>query len=172
MPLKRRGSVSERLSVWFSRASRSAKASRVASSGSRPPRSNGASAACAAHQMDRGAALRAGLREHERARRELELREGDARRHLRPRAGGDPAESAGDHQMHDEVQVVVEVEHDPLAEPAHVAHGAPDERVERRLDAAQREHAANGVARERLADQPTGNRLHVDRDVGQLGHDW
>ena len=41
MPLKRRGSVSARLSVWFSLTSRVANASRSASSTSSPPRSNG-----------------------------------------------------------------------------------------------------------------------------------
>ncbi len=40
MPLKRRGSVSARLSVWFSRRSASTNAARVASSGSSPPRAN------------------------------------------------------------------------------------------------------------------------------------
>ena len=44
MPLNRRGSVSARLSVWFSRCSRSRNAGRSAAATSSPPRSNAARA--------------------------------------------------------------------------------------------------------------------------------
>ena len=72
--------------------------------------------------------------------------------------------------MDDEPQLVVELDHDALAEPMHAAHDATDDRIERRLDAAQGEHVEDRVPGQRLADDPPLERFNVDRDVGELGH--
>ena len=64
------------------------------------------------------------------------------------------------------MQLLVEVEHDAFAEPAHPAYGASDERVDRRIDAAQCEDAPDRIPDERLPDDAPRKCLHVDRDVG------
>ena len=68
--------------------------------------------------------------------------------------------------MHDEPQLVVELDHDALAEAPHATHDATDERIQRRLDAAQREHVEDRVGRQRLSDDSPLERFNVDCDVG------
>ena len=71
----------------------------------------------AAHDVERRALLRARLGEDQRARREVER--GERRpcpgRRARRRI---PAQAAGDHEVDDEEEIVLEAEHDALAEPA------------------------------------------------------
>ena len=121
MPLKRRGSVSARFSVWFSRAQRRdelRRASRRARSS--PPGSSAASAASPADEVQRRAPLRARLGEEQRPGREVERRQAD----LAPASfapGGLPVQPARDHQVQDEPEVALEPDGDALADAAHLA---------------------------------------------------
>ena len=68
--------------------------------------------------------------------------------------------------MHDEPQLVVELDHDALAEPPHSTHDATDERIHRRIDAAQREDVEDRVPGQRLPDDPPLERFNVNGNVG------
>src|SRR5947207_9597987 len=94
--------------------------------------------------MNRCAPFRSGLGEHEIAGAEFENGETDFAGRFYV-----PAETAGDHQMDDDEELVLELDHDPLADAAHAADafafdlggrgvdGAKDERAEK-ADAIQR----------------------------------
>ena len=168
MPLTRCGSVSARLSVWFSRVNASWNCSSVASSGSMPPGSSARERRLAAHHLHRRAFPRAGLGEEERAVRELERREEHLRAHagLLPRLA--PPQAAGDHQVDDQEQVVGEHQHDALADAAHVADGLAVERVDRRIDGPENEGAEEVDSLEAPAGDVAGQRLDVDNDVWQF----
>ena len=72
MPLNRRGSVSARLSVWFSRVERGAESVEIALEHLEAARVVRAQRRLAAHQVQRGPLLRAELGERERAVRKVE----------------------------------------------------------------------------------------------------
>src|ERR1041384_2036559 len=134
MPLNSRGSVSARLSVWFSERSRAEKVSTLAARTPIPPRPTARRAAappprgCAAppprveargprralDQRERGPAPGARRGQDQRPVREIEPRLGDAARPLRP--AHEPAEPAGNHEVDGEKELVAQVEHDPLAD--------------------------------------------------------
>ena len=119
MPLMSRGSVRDRLSVWFSLRSRALKSARLAFITSSPPRSNAASAASPCDHMNGGPAFRPRLGEVERAIGENKLGEP----HLAPErlSGGPPSQSARDHEVDDDEEVALHAQHDSLAK-------APDAR--------------------------------------------
>ena len=115
-----RGSVSARLSVWFSARERArANASSSASSDLEAAADRCAASASAPRtRWSDARLLRARLGERAACRSAKSKRgEADARRRDRaPR--GSPAQAAGDHQVEDEEEIVVEREDDALAEPA------------------------------------------------------
>ena len=75
MPLKSRGSVSARLSVWFSRSSRSRNASMPDGEHFEAAHVELGERSFAPHEMQRGAPLGARLGECERTGREVEQRQ-------------------------------------------------------------------------------------------------
>ena len=79
-----------------------------------------------------------------------------------------PAQPAGDHQVNDQEEVVVEHEHDALADAAHAADDLAVSGVERRIDGAQDERAEEPDPLEAPADDVRGQRFDVDDDVGQF----
>jgi hypothetical protein len=127
--------------------------------------------ACSAalHHMQRGALARAGFGHHERAVVEAQHCECMAGRLALRRQ---PLQPPGNHQVEHEVQrrLRVEVQHHALAHPAHIEHGAPDQRVDGRHSGAQDEDAAQLDGAQRAAHDLRGRALHIDGDVGQLGH--
>ena len=139
------------------------------SSTSRPPRSKSASAARPATRWSDARFFGAGLGEDQRAVREVERGEADLARQLRaPRL---PVQPAGDHQVEDEEEVVVEREDDALAEPRDASDHLPLDRAERRRRRSHQKRADQPNAVDRLADDPRGKRFDVDRDVRQFRHD-
>ena len=65
-------------------------------------------------------------------------------------------------------ELVVEREHDALADAAHAADGLAVERGDRRIDGAQHEGAEEVDPLEAPADDVAGQRLDVDHDVRQF----
>ena len=169
MPAKRRGSVSARLSVWFSLASRAANAARSVSEYFEPAGVEGRERRLAATQCSDARRLVPASVNASVPARELEDRERDPGRRLR--AALEPAQPAGDHQVQDEKPFVVEREDDPLAEPPHVDHAPAFGLADRRHGGAQHERIA-GSARARAAAERMrdGERVAVDVEVGKLRH--
>ena len=104
MPLNRCGSVSARLSVWFSRVSAARncverRVERLDAAGI-----DVAERGLAAHHLDRGALLRAGFGEQQRAVLELQRRQDDLRAEAGFLARLAPSEAPGDHQVNHEDQ--------------------------------------------------------------------
>ena len=138
MPLNRCGSVSARLSVWFSRRSAAAKRREVRRQHveSRPG-SCCAQRVPAADDVQRRLPLGARFGQHQRAVLEVEREQTE----LSGNAGARllPPEAPGDHQMKDEKQLALDLEDDPLAEAMQRDDGPPFDRGQRRVDRAQQE---------------------------------
>ena len=116
MPLEERGSVSARLSVWFSLVSARAKRREVGGEDLEPAGIDSASASASPTTCSDARRLRARLRQEQRARREVEGREAEPRGNLR--AALLPLKPSRDHQVEDEIEIALEVPDDALAEPA------------------------------------------------------
>src|SRR5207249_134961 len=76
--------------------------------------------ALAADEMERCPLLRARLGQDKDSASEIERGERGPARNLRPRRP--PAEPAGDHQVQDEKEILLELEDDPLAHPPQAEH--------------------------------------------------
>ena len=167
MPLKRRGSVSARLTVWFSATRRAANASRVAAITSMPPASSAASAArpattCSEARRCLPASVRASVPTSNSKKASALRRRLLARR--------EPAQPAGDHQVDDDEELALEGQDDALAEPLDADRRAGPRPRRRRRHRAQQERMADADALEAMADDLGRQPLDVDADVGQLGH--
>ena len=79
-------------------------------------------------------------------------------------------QTAGNHQVQDEPEIVVEADGDAFADAAQGAHFFAVDRGERRFDGAQQKWAGEAHALERLAQDARFERFDVDGDVGELGH--
>ena len=122
--------------------------------------------------VERGATLRAGFGEGERAGVEEERGEGVSVGGgflFRGRVG--PVEPAGDHEMEDEPAVALETEDDALAEPAERGDAAAGERVDGRGGGAEEKRIREPDFFECAAEDAAFKSLEVDRDVRELGHD-
>ena len=104
----------------------------------------------AAYCMERRALLGVGFRQHQRAVGEIECRQPQLPRQRR--ACLPPVEPPGDHQMQHQIELIIEVKHDALAEPRQLAHRQPFEGFQRRIDGPQQERAAEPNALQLLAD--------------------
>ena len=168
MPLNRRGSVSARLSVWFSRSSAPRNASRLGHEDLDAARIVRAQRRLAAHDVQRCPLLGARLGQHQRAVREVERRErvaaGELGARVSPSAGGRRSSGAGPARARPRAR----------SRCACRAGGAPGracpDGLERRIDGAQQERAREPDAFERPVQDARLERLEVDGDVGQLGH--
>ena len=168
MPLNRRGSVSARFSVWFSRGERAAKRLDVDLEDLEAARVVLAKRRLALDQVERRPLLRAELGERQRAFRKIERGQRIAAAELGGRLF--PVQAPVDHQVQDEPQVVLEAERDALAEAAQPADVFASERAERGLGRAQQEWAGQAHARKRLIQDAPLQRFDVQDDVGQLRH--
>jgi hypothetical protein len=121
-----------------------------------------------AHRVDGRPLFRGHLGQYQRAFCEVEGGEADLAGQRRAR--GAPMQPSCDHEMNDKVQLSVERDDDALAQPGQPAHDPAAERRQRRFDGAQHERAAEPHALQRLAQDPTLERLDVDGDVGQFRH--
>ena len=135
MPLNRRGSVSARLSVWFSRVSARAKRLEVDLEHLEAARVMLAERRLALDHVQRRPLLRAGLGERQRAVREIERRQRVAAGELGAAwlRACRQCSAARDHEVQDEPQVVLEADRDALAEPAQPADPFAVERADRGL---------------------------------------
>ena len=168
MPLRRCGSVSERLMVWFSRRRAAGEGRGVGVEGLEAAGVERPHGRLAAHQVEGCALLRRGLREEERPGREVEGGEAHLRGHLG--AGVPPPQAPRDHQVEHEVKVALEVEDDALAHAAHRLDALAVRLAERGIERAARGRAGHANRLERLADDAAAQVHQVDFDVGQLGH--
>ena len=114
--------------------------------------------------VERGAMLRAGFGEDERAIGEIERGKHVFAGELR--AGSAPVEAAGDHQVKDEPQVGVEADSDTFADAAQFAHSAAFGVGERWDCGAEEEWRAEAHVFEMLADDARLQRDEICRDVG------
>ncbi len=73
--------------------------------------------------------------------------------------------------MYHQEQIVIEPEHDPLPDAPHAANGAADEGVDGRIEGTQHERAQETQALQPPAEDMPRQRLDVDNNVRQLGHD-
>ena len=168
MPLNRRGSVSARLSVWFSRDERSAERREVDRERLEPARVVRRERVLAPHDVQRRPLLRAGLGQHERAVREVERGQ-----RMRP-----ASLAPGSFQCSRPAIIRCRTRHRSSSRPS--AMRLPRRRRpadvpavrcgERRVDRAQQERAGQPHALERPIQDAPLQRLEVDRDVGQLRH--
>jgi hypothetical protein len=79
-------------------------------------------------------------------------------------------ESAGNHQVQDEKQIVVESEYNPLAESRNVDDAPAFGRSNRGDGSAYEKRADDSDALESLPDNTFRKGLDVDGDIRQLGH--
>jgi hypothetical protein len=82
-----------------------------------------------------------------------------------------PVQAAGDHQVDDQPDVVVEADRDALAEPRERCHRRAFDRFQRRRDRAQQERIRDAHAFEPPPADVTIERLDVDGDVRKFGHE-
>src|SRR5437867_55302 len=121
-----------------------------------------------AHHMERRALLCTRLGEYERPGGEVERGEIDPA--SEPCRGRSPVETARDHEVDDEEELVFELDHDALSEPAEPENRLPLQGAEGWLDGAKEKRARQPNAAERLSNEVRDETLDVDDDVGQLGH--
>src|SRR5262249_33016549 len=120
------------------------------------------------HQVQRRPLLRARFREHERTPVEIERRDGAASADLRaPRL---PVEAARDHEVQDQEEVLLEREHDALADPFDARHSLAASLRDRRRDRPQEKRASEADLLEPLADDARTKRLEIGGDVRKLRH--
>ena len=150
MPLNSCGSVRARLSVWFSRCRRSRKAARSASMVSRPPLSKARRAAsprttCSDARRFVPASVKAS---------EPELNSQDRQRDATRRLGTsfEPAQTARDHEVQHEKQIILQRNDDALAQSPHGDHAEAFDRGERRFCGAQQKRIEQADVLEALAD--------------------
>src|SRR5262249_57146859 len=84
--------------------------------------------------------------------------------------GGPPVQPPGDHQVQDEEEVAVELEHDPLPQPAEPGDEPAGRRRERRVDRAQEERVREPDDADPLAPDARAEMVPVDDDGGELRH--
>src|SRR5258708_8826654 len=124
--------------------------------------------ASAAHQVERGSFLRAGLGEQQRAVGEIETRQ--------PTAPGDfpalckPMQPTGDHQMKNQEQISLQLEDDPLSEARNAKNALALGVSQWGLRRAQDERAGKANFLQSLPDQPASQVLDVNHYVRILGH--
>src|SRR5439155_9126254 len=103
-------------------------------------------------EVNRGAMLFPRLGEEQRPAREIKGGEADATRRLGP--GRLPVQPARHHEMDHDVALTFELEDEPFAEAPQLAHGAPDQLRDRRIDAPEHERADDSHPPQRLTDNP------------------
>jgi len=85
-------------------------------------------------------------------------------------AGFAPAQPAGNHQMHDEVQIAIDTEHDSLAHARNCANGSLLHSAQRRIHRSQHERIDRACALDRVTHDETLERFQVHSHVWQLRH--
>ena len=81
-------------------------------------------------------------------------------------------EAAGDHEVKDEPEVVVEAESDAFADTAQLADGMTFDAGQRGLDRPQKKRARDTDFGQRLADDAGSQRAEIGFDVGEFRHGY
>src|SRR5438105_87582 len=118
--------------------------------------------------LERGAMLRAGLGEHQRAR--VEFQNGERSFGSGLRSARTPVETAGDHQMEHQPVAALEAYGDALANAANVADRLAVNGFDRRGGGAQQKRAADRDSIERMAEESLAQRFDIDRNVREFRH--
>ena len=168
MPARSRGSVSARFSVWLSRARAAPEPREVGLEDLDAAGIVLAESVLAAHEVEGGPALRAGLGQDQGPGGEVQGAEADPPG--RSGARRPPVKPARDHQVDDREALALERDGDALAQAAEADHRPPGQGLGRGLDGAQHEGAQQTDALQAGAADARVQRLDVDGDVGQLGH--
>jgi hypothetical protein len=74
--------------------------------------------------------------------------------------------------MNHQIQLIVELPDDALAETADASHDVAFDRAEWRIDRAEKKRADEADARQRLSDDPGMEGVEVEEDIGELGHGY
>jgi hypothetical protein len=119
-------------------------------------------------EVEGGAAFGAGFGEDEGAVREVEC--GEVVSDAEFRAERAPVEAAGDHEMKDEPEAVVEFEDDAFADAVEFADGVVFDLFDGGLDGAEEEWAGDADVGEGLAYDAGFEGGEVGRDVGEFRH--
>jgi hypothetical protein len=119
-------------------------------------------------EIKRGSALGAGFGEDERAIGEVEGGKVVAASEFGPERA--PVETAGDHEMEDEPEAVVELKYDSLADTVEGADGVVFYLFDARLDGAKEEWAGDAKVSEWLAQDAWREGGEVGGDVGEFRH--
>src|SRR5579864_707156 len=81
-----------------------------------------------------------------------------------------PMQPAGDHQVQDEIQVIIETPDDALSQPEHVVYSSAVQLAQGRLVRSQKKWAADFRLLQHLSPNPRPQPFDVDRNVGKLRH--
>src|SRR5687768_8554544 len=81
-----------------------------------------------------------------------------------------PPETASDHEMEDQKDVVFELENDALAEPAQRCDGMTRNTRERRVDRTKQERARKTDPTDAMAENARVQRVQIESDIRKLRH--
>ena len=97
---------------------------------------------------------------------EVEGEEANLARH--PSAGLLPVKTTGNHQVQDEEELGVELEHDPFSEAVQRDNRPAVERRQRRVDGAEQKRRYEADSFEPTADDTRPERMQIKEDVGEF----
>ena len=167
MPLKRRGSVRARLRVWLAERARR-QTVREWRLGLRVRRDRESGGRFRRGRRGEKRAFESRLGPEQRAGRKIETGESARRRDLDSK--GAPVKTAGDHEMENEPEVVLEADTDAFAEAAEVDDSFPKGAGERRSYGSEEKRADDADSVDGLAENARFERFDVNDDVGEFRH--
>ena len=124
--------------------------------------------AFAADDVDRSPFFRAGFGQGQDSGREVESGQPDLARQLG--AGRSPVEPAGDHEVEDEIKVVLKAPDDALAQAQKILDRAAVERGQRGFEGADEKRTFDICFVQYLALDPRPQVFDVDGNIGELRH--
>src|SRR5436190_453025 len=114
--------------------------------------------------MERRLMLCAGFGENQRAVLEIERKEANLSGDLASPVP--PPESTRDHEMEDEKQLALGLEHNPLAQTVEVDDDAAIDRRQWRFDRSEQKRCGESVAGDAASDNSRAKRMQVEQYVG------
>ena len=133
-----------------------------------PPGSSSSAARLAGHQVQRGALLRSSFGQREGAG--IEIESGKRPAAIRDLPAVAPVQTAGNHQVQDQPEVVVESNGDAFADSPQPGHLAAKRRFERGIGGAEQKRSADQDVVERFPANALIERFDIDDDIRQLWH--
>ena len=170
IPLNRRGSVSERLSVAISTSQGLPELFQRCRERLDTTAIDGFERSGAVDNVHEARFFEPRFGEEQTASVEFEFGQHHSWGHACFLARRAPAEPARNHEVQDEIELVIEGNHDPLAESTDAAHNAAVQRIERRVHGAKDEWAFRESPLQHQAGDARIQRVDEQNDVGQFGH--